>query len=144
MINMQEEGKVVEVSGNIARVKITIGQQCKECSACGHAGISSEIFLNAHNIVNAQVGQKVRLETRLREANIFNILIFLLTTFGLLAGVLSGTYITTLLGYKQYSELCGCILGIVAGVCIFTGMYYMQKYLQKKYPVISKVVEIIE
>lgn len=61
---MEEKGKIIGISGNIAKVEVEKKQACEACAAssfCNAGGERSNI-IDATNEIGAQTGQKVKIE----------------------------------------------------------------------------------
>lgn len=110
---MQEEGKVISIEGNKASVQIEIGKACHECKACDR---SIPIVLEADNFIGANVGQQVKLETKIiskvREIIFYLILPPLVLVFGIITGNLIANYF-------GISDKFGEIIGVISGLLLF-------------------------
>lgn len=135
---MQEEGKVISIEGNKAYVQIEIGKACRECKVCDK---STPIVLEADNFIGANIGQQVKLETKMlskvREIIFYLILPPLVLVFGIIAGNLIANYFSL-------SDKFGEIIGVILGLLLFClSLLFAWWWDEKDKRLSSKVIEIM-
>lgn len=139
---MLESGRVMEVRGNRAVVKMVRTETCGQCGRCGIFGPKDDIIIEARNDAGAVTGDDVDVEmgsvSLLWAAGMVYIFPLVLAMIGF--GV--GSYLSNLAGMGDASQGAGILTGFV-----FLGMAYviLKRYdasLRKKgkiNPVIVKV-----
>jgi len=138
---MQEEGKVISTQEDKAYVQINMGKSCHECPACDK---STPIVLEADNSLKANVGQMVKLDTKIitkvRGIIFYLTLPPLLLVFGIIAGSLIANYF-------NFNDKFGEIIGIISGLLLFAlsllFAYWLDKNDKKNKRLSSKIIEII-
>lgn len=138
----EEEGEVIAVEGNQAKIRIRRSQACDSCSTretCGLLG-EGETVLTALNTVGASKGQRVRVSLKVEGGVKASFILYLVPLAGLVAGALIG-YHSQVLGDKDIS---GAVFSLLFVALAFIGIKY---YAHLKYsgdqsynPIITKVV----
>ncbi|MEW6327969.1 MAG: SoxR reducing system RseC family protein [Thermodesulfobacteriota bacterium] len=138
----EEEGEVIAVEGNRAKVRIKRSPACDSCSTretCGLLG-EGETVLTALNTVGASKGQRVRVSLKVEGEVKASFILYLVPLAGLVAGALIG-YHSRVLGDKDIS---GAVFSLLFVVLTFIGIRYYAhiKYTgdQSYNPIITKVV----
>lgn len=138
---MQEEGRVISIKENIATVQIEMTNACHQCPACNKG---RPIVLETDNSIGAQVGQKVKLETKIitkvRGIILYLTLPPLLLVFGIITGGLIANYFN--LSYKL-GEIIGLTLGLLLCALSLLFAYWLDKKDKKDKKLFSKIIEII-
>jgi positive regulator of sigma E activity len=103
---VREKGKVVEVTGSRAKIRLEPSEACKDCPSCNFCRpVGSVRIVEAENRIGAHVGDEVYIEISPRESLIAIFLFFglpvLLGLLGLLIGI-------------QYSEGHSIFFGVGA------------------------------
>lgn len=138
----EEEGEVIAVEGNQAKVRVIRSPACDSCSTrktCGLLG-EGETVLTALNTVGATKGQRVRVSLKVEGGVKASFILYLVPLAGLVAGALIG-YHTQFLGDKDIS---GAVFSLLFVALTFIGIKY---YAHLRYsgdqsynPKITKVV----
>lgn len=138
----EEEGEVIAVEGNQAKVRVRRSPTCDSCSSnatCGLLG-EGEVVLTALNTVGASKGQRVRVSLKVEGEVKASFILYLVPLAGLVAGALIG-YHSPVLGDKDIS---GAVFSLLFVVLTFIGIKY---YAHLKYsgdqsynPTITKVM----
>ena len=112
-----EEGLVVEVTGNVAKIKAGRHNDCKNCGAC--AG-SNSIIICALNKKGAIPGQRVEFEVKETNALMAAFMVFMFPLISVLAGVLIGRYFGLVLGSSStgFEVAGGIVTFILTLICI--------------------------
>ena len=94
----QQEGIVIELRGEMARVKTSRHNDCEDCGACPG---NSAIVLDACNPVCAKVGQRVVIE--IQEINMLKaaFVVYMLPLIAAFAGVISGDWLAYRMGQES-------------------------------------------
>lgn len=137
-VDLIEEGKVIEVKGDIAKVQIQRSTSCGTCRACWKSE-EGRLVACAENLVGAKVGQKVKVEVSgsiLKAAFI----VYILPLLGLIVGYGVGSSIIKAMGYPIYSEKIGIISGLATLALSFFLVRYYGRKTGHRYRI--KVVEV--
>lgn len=92
-----EQGLVIEVMGDVAKVKVGRHSDCSNCGACPG---DDSVIISANNKVGAKVGYRVVFEVK--EVNILKgaFVVFILPLIATFVGVLAGGSIGSYTGYN--------------------------------------------
>lgn len=138
----EEEGEVIAVEGNQAKVRVRRSPACDSCSTrktCGLLG-EGETVLTALNTVGASKGQRVRVSLKVEGEVKASFILYLVPLAGLVAGALIG-YHSQVLGDK---EISGAVFSLLFVALTFLGIKYYAhiRYAkdQSYIPTITKVV----
>jgi len=97
-----EQGLVIEISDNIARIKVGRHSDCSNCGACPG---NDSVIISANNKIGAKVGDKVTFEMKevniLKGAFIVFILPLIVAFIGVLLGGLIGKYMGSNINVSQ-------------------------------------------
>lgn len=120
---MQEEGRIIKVEGNRAKVALAPKEACQSCKLC-HAGRQGEMIIQVENPIGARVGDQVKLEIEAEEVLRSAFLLYGFPLLGLLIGFLVGGVVI--------SSEPGIIGGGLTGLGLaFLGLYLYDKRLEK-------------
>jgi len=111
---MIEEGVVISTSDDLAVVELERGEFCKGCNACATFG-DGRMCLEAKNALDAQIGDKVRVEVASKHVLSGAMLIFVLPILAMIAGYFIGQRFST--GASELPGIIGAFAGL-AGVLI--------------------------
>lgn len=111
---MEQFGEVVSVDGDAAKVRVRRHDVCSKCGGCGIA-ISGpgDNFIDARNVVNAVVGQTVKVTSDTGQVLRASFVVYILPIVALLIGILLGQHIGRVLGLFAREQLVGLFVGIV-------------------------------
>jgi len=117
-----EQGLVIEVVGNSARIKVGRHSDCKNCGACPG---SESLILEANNEIGAKPGQRIILE--IKETNVLRaaFIVFILPLIALFIGVMLGGIIGQYIGVNKF------MFQVIGGVVIFALSIVVVKYFDK-------------
>ncbi len=136
---MEQVGLVVEVKDDKAIVAVQRHDVCSKCGACGVAiSGSGETQLDALNIVNAAVGQTVRVVGDTAYVLKVSFIVYLLPIIALLLGIYVGQQLE---GY-----FAALRMDIILGVAFLLVSYLMVRAYDRRaarQPVKATIVEII-
>jgi sigma-E factor negative regulatory protein RseC len=93
----QQEGIVIEIQGDMARVKTSRHNDCENCGACPG---NSAIVLEARNPLGAKPGQRVAVE--IQEMNMLKaaFIVYVLPLIAAFAGAVTGSWLADWLEYE--------------------------------------------
>lgn len=137
MENIQE-GVVLNIEGEFARVNVQAHSSCDSCGACE----SSKMVILAYNTLNATPGQQVRFV--MQEGNMMRIA-FILFVLPLLA-IFTGVFLGYLAGKHLHwnhavSSVIAC--SVLFGLSILNIVLYDRKYKLKPGN-FAQIIEIVE
>ena len=102
-----EQGLVIEVLNNVAKIKVGRHNDCSNCGACPG---NDSVIISANDKVGVKVGDRVIFEVK--EVNVLRgaFIIFIFPLIAACAGVLLGSFIGTYIGYNiNISRIIGGI-----------------------------------
>ena len=141
---MEQIGQVVGIDGDIAMIMVRRHDVCDKCGGCG-AAISGrgENYIEAQNIVNAQVGHTVKVTSDTGQVLKASFVVYIVPILALLAGILLGQEFGAVLGLLAREEL----VGLFFGVAFMLASYFLVKGYDRRMSTARmkiSVVEIIE
>ena len=116
----EQEGVIIALDGQVAKVRVSRHLDCDSCDACAGEGAA---VLDAYNSINAGVGQRVSIE--MEEANMLK------AAFIVYFLPLIGTFIGFLIGYWIAHKYLLPPVPVEVGACIlalFLTMLYVRRY----------------
>ncbi|MDQ7779973.1 MAG: SoxR reducing system RseC family protein [Planctomycetota bacterium] len=116
---MEETAKVVELVGDLARVRITRSSACEGCRACGAGGEGDTMSAEVHNTLNAVVGDTVELSIGEGALLWYATLAYGIPSAGLLLGFFLARkieFIVNLVGSADMASVAGAAFMLVATV----------------------------
>ena len=128
---MKEQGKVVEVAGNLAKVELPSSPACQSCRAC-ERGTQGTMIAEANNSLGAKVGDKVEMEIPSPRVMGASIIIFVLPLIGLMLGYFAGA---------QISQTTGIWSGVLTMMAIYIPIMIYDRLAREKYR--CKIVKIV-
>lgn len=132
---MEEEGKVIEIEGNLAQVEIEKKSACGACGLCSLVG-KNTMIAEVENTIGARVGERVRIEIPssliLKGAFLF----FYLPLMALILGILLEIKLTNL-------PTGGLTLGLSFFILSFVLIWFHSKKTKSKNIYRSKIIRII-
>lgn len=140
---MEEEGRVINLKGDLATVEIERKSDCGTCRACT-LGAGNTMIAEAENPLGAKIGQRVRVEISSREILKGAFLIYILPPLALILGMMLGITITNRSGFfKESSQTVGLVLGLVFLVLSFVLIWRHSKRAKDRNAYRSKIIQII-
>lgn len=130
---IKEQGVVIELKGNQAKVQVKESPACESCPGHGACHAIGSMFgkrvmvTEALNQEGAQVGQQVVVSFKSEQVPKASLIMFIIPVVGLLAGAILGYYLNVG-GNRDLSALIFSILGVTA---TFIGIrQYCKRYEQ--------------
>ena len=123
---MEEIGKVIEIIGETAKIEITPSGGCSHCSQaniCNPFGSNKKI-IELKNIINAQIGDSVKIEIKEKDRILSLSLLFGVPIVLFVSGVIIGQTIS--------GDKLSAILGGAGFVFAFLLVKIINNYLEKK------------
>lgn len=141
---MKEVGKVIGISGKIAKVEMERTSACGKCRACsrGEEG-SNKMYIDAHNGVGAKEGDTVAVNLETKKVLSAAMIIYFIPLVVLILGVVAGTSIARQMGIENYE-----VVGAIVGAILVAISYVVIKMLEPKFrsdvhynPIITEVID---
>jgi len=133
-----QEGFIVNIDGDFAKIRIAPNSSCESCNTCGIAHM--EIL--AYNPVMATPGQKVRFTMVQDNMLKISFMIFLFPLIAILSGLYAGSLFVNYSGYNGAAPM-------VAGALLFlsAAIFFIYSY-DKKYKLnksnFPQIIEVIK
>mgnify|MGYP000935026625 CR=1 FL=1 len=134
----EQLGIVVEVNGNMAKVRATRHGDCKNCGACPG---DNAMIVDARNPVGAKVGQNVTFE--IQEVNMLQaaFIVYMLPLVAIFLGAVAGWYAANRMGSQSVVtfHVIGCIIAFALSVLYIKIFDKSARNDVKMQPVITKI-----
>lgn len=129
-----EQGLIIEVIDDVAKIKVGRHNDCKNCGACPG---SDSMIMSASNKIGARPGQRVIFEVK--EKNILRaaFIVFILPLIALFIGVILGGIIGERIGFN------GHMLQIIGGIVAFALAIIFVKFFDKATTASDKSLPVI-
>lgn len=144
---MEEIGRIMELNGKEALVKIERHSACSKCThKCNLASStheSDEIKVKVNNPIGASKGQLVKLEMREEPLVLASLIVYLIPLLGLITGYFAGIWLAPTLGYRA-GEGIGIIGSLVFLAISFIMVRIIDNLLGKKknfHPWIKEILD---
>lgn len=111
-MKQEEFGIVIEVNGNLAKVKAARHGDCDNCGSCPG---DSAIMMDVQNSISAKPGQKVAFEVQSTSMVIAAFVVYALPLVIAAAGTITGWFIANMFGQPLVSFQAG---GGIIGFCL--------------------------
>ncbi len=140
---MEELGKVIEVTGDKAKVSLKRNAVCARCGAC-FAASSNEMIAEAKNMVGAKVGEIVRISLEEEKILSASFIVYGFPLIFFVLGYLAGSYLSKFFGLLKASEG----LGILSAFIFLSISFYLislrfgkgKEQAEKFIPIIKEIV----
>ena len=134
-----EEGLVIEVINDVAKIKVGRHSDCSNCGVCPG---SNSIIISAINKVGAKPGQRVAFQ--MKEVNVLRaaFVVFILPLIAILIGVLLGGFIGGYMGSSTYTfQIVGGIIAFLLSLILVKLFDKATTVNQKTQPVIINILQ---
>ncbi|MGE5628360.1 MAG: SoxR reducing system RseC family protein [Solirubrobacterales bacterium] len=135
----EQVGIVVEVHGNMAKVRATRHGDCKNCGACPG---DNAMILDARNPIGAKVGQNVTFE--IQEVNMLQaaFIVYILPLVAIFLGAMAGGYAANNIGSNSIVtfQVIGGIIAFALSVLYIKFFDKSARNDVKMQPVITNIV----
>lgn len=133
-----EQGFVIEVIDDLAKIKVGRHSDCKNCGACPG---SDSIIISANNKMGAKPGQRVLIEVK--ETNVLKaaFVVFILPLIALFIGVMLGGIIGEYIKFNIFmSRVIGGIITFLLSIFIIKIFDKASAENEKSKPVIIRIL----
>ncbi|MCR4401852.1 MAG: SoxR reducing system RseC family protein [Firmicutes bacterium] len=119
---MEERGRVIEVSGGLAKVEVTRHEACRHCGACG-LGRADRMVVEATNAIGARPGDEVALELESSRVLGAAFIAYMIPLFFMMAGIYLGAVLARSAGRSGAASLLGVIFGLALLAASYSLVY---------------------
>lgn len=134
----EQEGIVIELNNNIARVKVARHSHCENCGACPG---SSALVVEAINDIGASVGQKVVFQIKEEGMVKAAFIVYILPLLLVVAGVVIGSVICRFINVDTFSfQVLGGIVGFIFSIVV---IIYYEKVYKCNVNKLPKIIKIL-
>jgi sigma-E factor negative regulatory protein RseC len=141
---IEEEGIVVEVAGDIAKVAITKKSACEKCSASGVCHPGEQEYMEASNPLGAKKGQKVKVVLAPQVYLKASIILYGIPMAVFVAAAIAGKNLGLRYGTESTSDLWAFIAGMVSMVVSFLFIRMYNKKVETTEQYKPMIVEILD
>jgi len=141
---IEEEGIVVEVTGDIAKVSILTKSACEKCSASGVCHPGEQEFMEASNPLGAKKGQKVKVVLAPQVYLKASIILYGIPMTVFVAAAILGKNLGLRYGTEANSDLWAFIAGMVCMAVSFLFIRMYNKKVEKTEQYKPVIVEILD
>ena len=141
---IEEEGIVVDVAGDIARVSIVAKSACEKCSASGVCHPGDQEYMEASNPLGAKKGQKVKVVLAPQVYLKASIILYGIPMTVFVAAAIAGKNLGLRYGTESNSDLWAFISGMVCTAVSFLFIRMYNKKVEKTEQYKPVIVEILE
>lgn len=133
-----EQGFVIEVIGDVAKVKVGRHSDCKNCGAC--PGYDS-IIICADNKIGAKPGQRVSFEVKETSMLCAAFIVFVLPLIALFIGAMLGGFLGEFIGMNiRVCQIVGGVISLVISIIAVKAFDKAAKENKKSRPVIVRIL----
>lgn len=135
--NEEKIGIVIQTNENFAKLKINIHGTCENCNIC----TQDEVYLQAENSINAQIGQNVRYDISNDHAIWIAFVLFVFPMLSIFAGIYLGKIISDKIAVSN--PLFLITGGVLAFVMSFIIIFLYEKKAKKKFKKHAVITHIL-
>ena len=133
---MKQIGKVIEINNGMAKIEVDRVSACDMCENAAHcAEKCRKVYATADNLVNAELGDTVEIETETGRVLMNSVLIFFVPVVLAVAA-----YLLSNLFFEENVSVAITFFILVFSLCAFS--FVLNKVSKNK--VISKIVRILK
>ncbi|MBM3243073.1 SoxR reducing system RseC family protein [Candidatus Poribacteria bacterium] len=140
---MTERGLVIDISEQIARVKVEKSGDCGSCNACS-IDKNRTMIAEVDNPINAKKGDSVLIEVSDNQAIKAGLLVFGLPLAALFLGVFGVSKIAESIGFTNSSNTIGGIIGFMLFALVSVGVYFYSGHSKKNGHHSLKIIKILK
>jgi sigma-E factor negative regulatory protein RseC len=140
---IEEEGIVVEVTGDIAKVSIMAKSACEKCSASGVCHPGEQEYMEASNPLGAKKGQKVKVVLAPQVYLKASIILYGIPMTVFVASAILGKNLGLRYGTEADSDLWAFIAGMASMVVSFLVIRMYNKKVEKTPQYKPMIIEIL-
>ncbi len=141
---IEEEGIVVEVTGDIAKVSVLAKSACEKCSASGVCHPGEQEYMEASNPLGAKKGQKVKVVLAPQVYLKASIILYGIPMTVFVAAAILGKNLGLRYGTEANSDLWAFIAGTVCMAVSFLFIRMYNKKVEKTQQYKPVIVEILD
>jgi sigma-E factor negative regulatory protein RseC len=141
---IEEEGIVVEVTGNIAKVSILAKSACEKCSSSGVCHPGEQGYMEASNPLGAKQGQKVKVVLAPQLYLKASIILYGIPVTVFVAAAILAKNLGLRFGTEANSDLWAFIAGMVGMAVSFLAIRMYNNKVEKTQQYKPTIVEILD
>ena len=138
--DMREEGVIIEVSGDTAKVSIEPKPQCEHCGLCSRAA-GGERVVEANGAESTSPGDKVILEVSPAQIVRTSLIVYAFPLAALLGGVVLGYFLSGTLGSPEKKEAFGLVIGLGGLLASILILKWYDSHISRTAPPQATIVE---
>lgn len=134
----ESEGVVIEISGNIAKIKTNRHGDCKNCGACPG---DQAMVVDALNPLGAKAGQRVTFE--IKQTNMLKaaFIVYILPLIAVFLGATVGTMIAEKIGQRAIVlQIAGALIGFTLSILYIKFFEKSAHSDEKMQPVVTGII----
>lgn len=132
-----EEGIVIGVEGDLAKLKVGRHNDCKNCGACPS---NNAVIMDVQNSISAKPGERVEIEIKETNALRAAFIVFMMPIFAIAVGAFMGAWIGGKVGsLKQIFEISGGATAFVMAL-LYIKLFDKSVNNNKNRPVITRIL----
>ncbi len=141
---MKQYGIVTSVEGETAKVLMKRHSSCGSCSACKMGQEEAKLEVKAINNVNAKTGEWVSVNMEDQDVLTAAFMVYVIPLLALLVGVIGGSYILSLVGIVEYTDIYAALIGFVTMGISFISLKKREGNLKNNKRFLPVITEIVE
>jgi sigma-E factor negative regulatory protein RseC len=141
---IEEEGIVVEVTGDIAKVSILTKSACENCSSSGVCHPGKQGYMEASNPLGAKQGQKVKVVLAPQIYLKASIILYGIPVAVFVAAAILGKKLGLRYGTVSNSDIYAFIAGMVGMVVSFIAIRMYNNKVEKTQQYKPTIVQILD
>ncbi len=116
---MKQNGIIVSVNENRAKVMLQRQSACGDCKACKLGRDNTNIEIDAINSINAKIGDHVEIDMEHQSFLIAAFIVYMLPLFALIGGILIGNVMLSRFGMIEHREVGSGLFGLLLTAITF-------------------------
>lgn len=128
---VKEEGVVVAINGNMAKVKMEAKKGCDGCSLCSRVS-ETEMVLDAMIQKPVNIGDRVSITIKRGTIVKTAFILYMFPIMGLIGGYYFGRFFESLVHIQNRGELLPAMFGILFLVLCFIPIHFLDRWRKKK------------
>ncbi|MBI5206660.1 MAG: SoxR reducing system RseC family protein [Candidatus Firestonebacteria bacterium] len=140
---MEEIGKIIEIKGDFAIIKMESKEQCKNCGHCISVSTFDGFIMEINNNIKAHVGDRVKISIPEKTILYASFIVYFIPLVFIFIGYFTGVYFADFFHFNISLETAGIIASISG---LFISLIFIRKFEIKtkdKNNFLPKIIEIL-